>query len=115
LNQGLFRDLSRLSFTPGHSAAHLSARIQAVVQQALDERRLVGAVVLVAHNGELIHQQAAGHADRESARPMDLTTIFRLASVSKPIVSTAALALVAQGRLDLDEDIGRWLPGSSPG
>ncbi|KHS92567.1 beta-lactamase [Pectobacterium brasiliense] len=94
----------------GASTAPLSARIQAVVQQALDDGRLVGAVVLVARNGELIHQQAAGWADRESARPMALEAIFRLASVSKPIVSVAALVLVAQGRLDLDEDIIRWMP-----
>ncbi|APS32317.1 beta-lactamase [Pectobacterium brasiliense] len=94
----------------GASTAPLSARIQAVVQQALDDGRLVGAVVLVARNGELIHQQAAGWADRESVRPMALDAIFRLASVSKPIVSVAALALVAQGRLDLDEDIIRWMP-----
>ena len=92
------------------STTPLSARIQAVVQQALDERRLVGAVVMVAHNGELIHQQAAGWADRENACPMALDAIFRLASVSKPIVSVAALVLVAQGRLDLDEDIIRWMP-----
>ncbi|MDY4383215.1 serine hydrolase domain-containing protein [Pectobacterium brasiliense] len=92
------------------STASLSARIQAVVQQALDDGRLVGAVVLVARNGELIHQQAAGWADWESARPMALDAIFRLASVSKPIVSVAALVLVAQGRLDLDEDIIRWMP-----
>nr|WP_240343453.1 serine hydrolase domain-containing protein [Pectobacterium brasiliense] len=94
----------------GASTAPLSARIQAVVQQALDDGRLVGAVVLVARNGELIHQQAAGWADRESARPMALDAIFRLASVSKPIVSVAALVLVAQGRLNLDEDITRWMP-----
>ncbi|WP_051906098.1 serine hydrolase domain-containing protein [Pectobacterium brasiliense] len=98
------------SLDTGASTAPLSARIQAVVQQALDDGRLVGAVVLVARNGELIHQQAAGWADRESARPMALDAIFRLASVSKPIVSVAALALVAQGRLDLDEDIIRWMP-----
>ncbi|WP_052238844.1 serine hydrolase domain-containing protein [Pectobacterium brasiliense] len=98
------------SLDTGASTAPLSARIQAVVQQALDDGRLVGAVVLVARNGELIHQQAAGWADRESARPMALEAIFRLASVSKPIVSVAALVLVAQGRLDLDEDIIRWMP-----
>ncbi|ATV45352.1 serine hydrolase domain-containing protein [Pectobacterium brasiliense] len=98
------------SLDTGASTASLSARIQAVVQQALDDGRLVGAVVLVARNGELIHQQAAGWADWESARPMALDAIFRLASVSKPIVSVAALALVAQGRLDLDEDIIRWMP-----
>ncbi|MDD2987768.1 MAG: serine hydrolase [Zoogloea sp.] len=94
--------------------AHLSAHVQAVVQQALDDRRLVGAVVLIACDGELIHQQASGFADRESARPMTLDTVFRLASVSKPIVSTAALALVAQGRLDLDASIERWLPEFRP-
>lgn len=92
----------------------LSAPIQAVVQLALDERRLVGAVVLAARDGALIHRQAAGWADRESRRAMAVDTIFRMASVSKPIVSTAALALVAQGRIDLDDDIGRWLPEFRP-
>ncbi|KHT24289.1 beta-lactamase [Pectobacterium carotovorum subsp. carotovorum] len=92
------------------STAPLSTRIQATVQQALDDGRLVGAVVLVARNGELLHQQAAGWSDRESARPMVLDAIFRLASVSKPIVSVAALVLVAQGRLNLDENITRWMP-----
>jgi CubicO group peptidase (beta-lactamase class C family) len=92
----------------------LSDPIQIVVQQALNEQRLVGAVVLVARDGELIHQQAAGLADRESTRPMTLETIFRLASVSKPIVSVAALVLAAKGRLDLDENIDRWLPEFQP-
>ncbi|AVV82480.1 beta-lactamase family protein [Shewanella putrefaciens] len=92
----------------------LSARIQNVIEQALHEQRLVGAVVLVARNCELIYQQAAGYADRESARPMAVDTVFRLASVSKPIVSAAALVLVAQGRLELDENIGNWLPDFQP-
>lgn len=98
----------------GVPPAHLSSRIQATVQHALDEQRLVGAVVLVARDGELIHQQATGFADRESARPMSLETIFRLASVSKPIVSIAALVLVAQGRLQLDDEVRRWLPNFAP-
>lgn len=98
----------------GASPALVSHRIQAAVQQALDDQRLVGAVVLVARDGELVHQQAAGLADRESARPMAPDAVFRLASVSKPIVSTAALALVAQGRLDLDAGIERWLPEFQP-
>lgn len=100
---------------PAHvPPTQVSARIQAVVQQALDEQRVVGAVVLVARDGELIHQQAAGFADREGARPMTQQTVFRLASVSKPIVSAAALALVAQGRLDFDVAIDRWLPTFQP-
>lgn len=96
------------------SSAPLHSRIQTVVQQALDEQRLVGAVVLVARDGELIHRQAAGWADRESHRAMTVNAIFRLASVSKPIVSTAALVLVAQGQLALDDGIERWLPAFRP-
>lgn len=99
---------------PGVPPAHLGTRIHSTVQQALDDQRLVGAVILVARDGELIHQQAAGFADRESARPMTLETVFRLASVSKPIISAAALVLVAQGRLDLDAGIARWLPEFQP-
>ncbi|MGQ3673039.1 serine hydrolase domain-containing protein [Xanthobacter sp. TB0136] len=98
----------------GRPPAPLSDRIQTVVQRALEGRRLVGAVILLARDGEVIHQQAAGFADRESAQPMTLQTVFRLASVSKPIVSTAALVLVAQGRLGLDDDITRWLPEFRP-
>lgn len=88
--------------------------IENVVQQALDERRLVGAVVLVAHHGKLIYQQAAGYSDRENQREMTLDTLFRLASVSKPIVSSAAMLLVAQGKITLDESIDRWLPDFRP-
>ncbi|WP_375058014.1 serine hydrolase domain-containing protein [Zobellella sp. DQSA1] len=104
----------QLPLRHGVPPAYLSARIQAVVQQALDDRRLVGAVILVARDGELLHRQAAGFADRESARAMTPETVFRLASVSKPIVSTAAMALVAQGQLDLDAGIERWLPEFQP-
>lgn len=88
--------------------------IRTVVQQALNEQRLVGAVVLIARDGELIHRQAYGLADRASARPMALDTVFRLASVSKPVVSTAAMVLVAQGKLELDAGIEHWLPEFQP-
>ncbi|WP_427313014.1 serine hydrolase domain-containing protein [Cupriavidus sp. H39] len=96
------------------SATSLNARIEAVVHQALAQQRLVGVVVLASRDGELVHQQAAGQADRESGQPMTVDAIFRLASVSKPIVSVAALVLVAHGRLDLDQDIERWLPEFRP-
>lgn len=94
--------------------ANLSVRVQAAIQRALEEQRLVGAVVLVARDGMLISRHAAGWADREHQRKMTVDAIFRLASVSKPIVSTAALVLVAQGRLTLDDGIDRWLPGFRP-
>ncbi|MEQ6307001.1 serine hydrolase domain-containing protein [Delftia acidovorans] len=87
----------------------LSDRIQAVVRQAIEAQRLVGAVVLVARGGALVHRQAAGWADRERGLPMAVDAVFRLASASKPIVSAAALVLVA-----LDEGLERWLPRFRP-
>ena len=99
---------------PAPDRSPLSAPVKAVVDQAIAEHRLVGAVVLVRRDGRWVHRQAAGMADREAARPMQLDTIFRLASVSKPIVSMAALLLVARGQLDLDVDIRRWLPWFQP-
>ncbi|MBJ7313336.1 serine hydrolase domain-containing protein [Rugamonas sp. CCM 8940] len=88
----------------------LAARIDAVLARTLAEQRLVGAVVLVAQGGRLAYQRAVGMADREAGRPMREDALFRLASVSKPIVSTAALVLLAQGRLDLDAAVSRYLP-----
>ena len=67
--------------------------IDGAIEKALREKRLVGAVVLVAQGGEIVYRRAAGMADREAGKPMACNTLFRLASVSKPIVSTAALAL----------------------
>lgn len=90
------------------------SRIDAVIEQALKEHRLVGTVVMVSHHGTLSYVRAAGMANRETDTPMMADTLFRLASVSKPIVTTAAMVLVAQGKLQLDEDIRRWLPDFTP-
>ncbi len=98
----------------GTRPAHLSTRVDTVVDQAIAAHRLVGAVVLVARDGELVHRRAAGLADREAGLRMREDTLFRLASVSKPIVSAAAMVLVAQGRLALDETVTRWLPAFQP-
>lgn len=92
----------------------LSGRVDAVLDRTLSEQRLVGAVVLIALAGRVIYRRAAGWADRELGKPMHEDALFRLASVSKPIVSVAALALIAQGRLNLDDDVNRWLPDFTP-
>ena len=74
------------------------------------EGPVVGAVLLVALDGELVYHEAAGWADREGAVPVTEATVFRLASVSKPVVALAALALVERGALSLDDPVSRWLP-----
>ncbi|MDR6671846.1 serine hydrolase domain-containing protein [Xanthomonas sp. 1678] len=98
---------------PALSPQH-AAPLDAAIDAALRQQRLVGAVVLVAHRGTCVYRRAAGWADREAQRPMREDTGFRLASVSKLVVATAALALVAQGRLTLDAPIARWLPWFRP-
>lgn len=103
--------MSLLTESPLLSAA---ASIDTVIDRALAEQRLVGAVVLVQRDGQPFYRRAAGLADREAGMPMREDALFRLASVSKPIVSTAAMVLVAQGRLALDEAITRWLPDFRP-
>jgi CubicO group peptidase (beta-lactamase class C family) len=99
---------------PPSSDAALAERVDAVLSRTLDAQRLVGAVVLIARDGQLVYRRAAGFADRESRAPMREDTLFRLASVTKPIVSTAAMVLVAQGKLSLDDDVTRWLANFRP-
>lgn len=87
--------------------------VQRLLQQ-VHPLRLVGAVVLVRQHGVLRHAGASGLADRESATPMQRDQLFRLASVSKPLLTTVILRLVADGVLDLDAPVQRWLPDFRP-
>ncbi|QRK07368.1 beta-lactamase family protein [Archangium violaceum] len=97
---------------PGERA--LAARLDGAIDRALAEKRIVGTVVLVAKDGEVVYRRAAGFADREARRPMREDALFRLASMSKPIVSVAALALVDQRKLSLDEPVTKWIPAFRP-
>lgn len=94
--------------------ADLARELDAVIDAALAQRRVVGTVVMVAHEGRVAYQRAAGFADRETGRPMRVDTVFRLASLTKPIVSAVAMALVHQGVMALDEPVTRWLPDFRP-
>ncbi|KGD99274.1 serine hydrolase domain-containing protein [Rhizobium sp. YS-1r] len=84
------------------------------IDTALASQRLVGTVVLIARDGETVYRRAAGLADREANLAMKEDTIFRLASVTKPIVTIAAMRLVEQGRIGLDDPVTKWLPDFRP-
>lgn len=84
------------------------------IDKALAEQRIVGAVVLVSQDGQPVYRRAAGLADRETGQPVRIDTLFRYSSLTKPIVTAAALALVAHGRLALDQPVSRWLPEFRP-
>lgn len=90
------------------------ARIDDVLARAVADKRVVGAVVIVRENGRVVHRRAVGQADREANRPMTVETPFRLASMTKPIVTVAALALVEKGTLTLQDPVTKWLPDFRP-
>ncbi|MGQ3031360.1 MAG: serine hydrolase domain-containing protein, partial [Ferrovibrionaceae bacterium] len=96
------------------AAGDLAQRLDAAIDKAVAERRIVGTVVLVARDGALVYRRAAGLSDREAGVPMREDTIFRLASVSKPLVSAAVMTLVEEGRLRLDEPVTGFLPDFRP-
>lgn len=84
-------------------------RLDRVIDDAVG-RSIVGTVVLVAENGEIVYSRSAGFADREAGNPATPETIFRLASVTKPMVAAATLALAERGVLGLDDPVTRFLP-----
>ncbi|WP_257449341.1 serine hydrolase domain-containing protein [Archangium lipolyticum] len=88
--------------------------VDQVIDRALAEKRIVGTVVLVARDGQVVYRRAAGFADREADRPMRENELFRLASVTKAIVSVAALALIERHQLQLEEPVTKWLPDFRP-
>ena len=91
----------------------LKQSVDAAIDAALGAR-IVGCVVLVNHKGEPVYARAAGLADRETGRTMELDAIFRLASVTKPIVATAILRLVDLGTIGLDDPVTKFLPWFTP-
>lgn len=89
-------------------------QLDPVINGALAEQRVVGTVVLVAHGGELHYRRAAGFADREANAPLREDAIFRLSSLTKPLVSATALAMVERGLLDLGDSVAKWIPDFRP-
>ena len=92
----------------------LAQRIDAALASALSEKRLVGAVIAVMREGELAHFKAYGQADREAGRAMKEDAIFRLASISKPIVTAAAMRMIELGKLGLETPVTDFLPDFRP-
>jgi CubicO group peptidase (beta-lactamase class C family) len=86
------------------------ARLRAVMQAHIDNGRLPGAIVAVALGGHVEMLEALGQRDPASNAPMQADAIFRIYSMTKPLVSLAALMLAEEGRLQLFDPIARYLP-----
>ncbi len=78
--------------------------------EAIDSGVLAGAVTLVWRGGQVLQVNELGHRDVEARLPMRRDTIFRIASMTKPVTVAAAMTLVDEGRLALTDPVTRWLP-----
>lgn len=86
------------------------ARIDTLMQQYVDENLIAGAVALVLQNGQPVYEQAAGWADKEAGTRMTTDTIFRIASQTKALTSTAILQLQEQGKLVVSDPVSKYIP-----
>lgn len=85
-------------------------RIDAMLQEAVAEGDVPGAVALVARNGKIVFHKAYGMADNESGRELKKDDIFRIASQTKAITSTAVMMLWEEGKFQLDDPISKYIP-----
>jgi CubicO group peptidase (beta-lactamase class C family) len=93
----------------GLSGERLKA-LSGAVQAKVDKREIPGAVVLIARRDKVAYFEAFGYRDREAGAPMTRDAIFRIASMTKPIVTVAALMQVEEGKLRLSDPVSRYLP-----
>lgn len=85
-------------------------RIATVVQRDIDQKRIAGAVTLVARRGRVAWLKAQGMMDREAGKPMQTDSIFRICSMTKPITTLAVMMLYEEGYFTLDDPISKYLP-----
>src|SRR5262245_11712520 len=93
----------------GLSAARL-ARVTELLQRQIDAGMFSGAVTLIARNGRVAMFTAQGVMDLESKAPMRTDAVFRIMSMTKPIVAVSILMLVEEGKLRLTDPVGAFIP-----
>jgi CubicO group peptidase (beta-lactamase class C family) len=86
------------------------AQIGPSLQAVIDADDLAGAVTLVWRNGEELKFDAIGKRNLATGAPMTRDTLFRIASMTKPVTSAAALMLMEEGKLKLEDPIAKWVP-----
>ncbi len=93
----------------GLSTARLG-RLGPVFKTEVEQGKLPGAVVVVARKGKIAYFESFGHRDKASGARMTNDTIFRIYSMTKPLVSVAAMMLMEEGRLQLTDPVSKFLP-----
>lgn len=95
--------------TVGMSEERLSF-IDDAVMESIEKKEIPGAVALVARKGKIVYYKAFGMADNEAGRSLKKDDIFRIASQTKAITSTAVMMLWEEGKFRLDDPISKYIP-----
>jgi CubicO group peptidase (beta-lactamase class C family) len=85
-------------------------RIHALVQRHVDAGDITGAVTLVARKGQIAYVDAQGTMDLETKQPMKRDTLFRMASMTKPVIGTSILMMLEEGKLQLGDPVSKYIP-----
>jgi CubicO group peptidase (beta-lactamase class C family) len=85
-------------------------RVNALVKRHLDATSFAGAVTLVARNGRIAHLQAHGYANLEAKTPMKTDHMFRIMSMTKPVVGAAIMMMVEEGKVRLNDPVSKFIP-----
>ena len=85
-------------------------RIAPLIESHIAAKDFTGAVTLVARKGKVVHFEAQGSLDFESNKPMRTDTLFRMASMTKPITAVAVLMLMEEGKLTLSDPVSKFIP-----
>jgi CubicO group peptidase (beta-lactamase class C family) len=83
---------------------------QASIREAVDAGVLAGAVTLVWQGGKVLQVNELGYRDIDARLPMQRDTLFRIASMTKPVTVAAAMTLLDEGKLSLSDPVAKWLP-----
>ncbi|MEQ8423061.1 MAG: serine hydrolase domain-containing protein [Cyclobacteriaceae bacterium] len=86
------------------------ALLDSVIQKHIDGKKLAGATVLLAQHSQIIYQKSFGWQNIEIGRKMENNSIFRIASMTKPITTVALLQLMEQGKIDINEPASKYIP-----
>ena len=86
------------------------ARIAPIMESYVTERGVAGISTMISRRGEVVHSEQFGFRDKEAGLPMADDTIFRIYSMTKPIVSTALMLLHEEGRFQLEHPVANYLP-----
>jgi CubicO group peptidase (beta-lactamase class C family) len=95
--------------TAGVSGERLN-RVDQFIQNYIDQGRLNGATAIILRDGKMVYNKAFGYSNVEKKTPMQQDQIFRIASMTKPIVSVAVMMLWEEGKFALDDPISKFIP-----